>query len=657
VIVALTAVYAALERADFGRDVGVESEVAALTLVELDQALLAGKKQALALGDGAANSDEPASDPEWALPEGQNEEFDAAPETKTTSSPRAQPAQPAPVNAPANPADKALKRRRPLTEEQLRRQLAWTPEVKSLTVPALTGLMQAYFEAFQVGGSVPDAVDVGPSTLLRFRGDLSSLPVRWVNRLTRRDALTLQNHSRELRLLLDLEAPNNAAGHRALPGVLEGVLRSRKVGARPKWLRPQAIPVLLQLLMHEDLPVRLMLVELLADIPGREANTALAKRAVFDLAPQVREAALRALVDRPRGDARPVFLRALRYPWAPVADHAAEALVYLADQEAVAPLVSLLQRLDPSAPFSSAGGQTYLREVVHIAHSANCLMCHPPATTRGDLVQREVPGVVLHRTADHLSVLNVNQLPAGLQGAAHQTFQSTPPGGYYSRGSGSSLGPLYVRADVTYLRQDFSISQLIGDPGTPGLLKPRIDFLVRTRRARVEEVKTKAPQAARYEQRDAIVWALEELTGKSPGSTTAAWGALFPRAEFDVKAAALADQFVAARGVRRERLLTSLREEKGPVYTQALAAAIPRLVEPGRAKAREALAQRLTRMTTQTLSEKLRDQDPEIRLAAALACASKASHANVPDLEPLRGDPDPQVAEAARLALRQLKNE
>jgi HEAT repeat protein len=559
------------------------------------------------------------------------------------------------VAARAAPAAEAtVKRRRSLTEGQLRKQLAWVPEVKSLTVPAINSLVQSYTENYRVNSGV--SPDLGPGTLLRFRGDIGYLPVRGASRLTLRDALTLQTLSRKLRVLLQLAAPNDTAGRRPLPVLLQEILRSRKTHGRPEWLRPEAVPVLQQLLMHEDKAVRLMLVDLLAEIRGPAADRALAQRAVMDLAPDVREAALRVLRDRPLREARPVLLRALRYPWVPVADHAAEALVYLKDQEAVPLLVALLREPDPAGPFPGSGGRTFLRELVRIHHEANCLLCHPPAITRGDPVARAVPGVALHQTSDRIVVLNVEQLPPGLQGAAQQQNLQSRIGGGYS-GSSASLGPLYIRADVTFMHQDFSISELVGEPGAVALLKPRFDFVVRTRPARTDELRPRSADPSRYEQREAVLWALRQLTGQDPGPVTTAWRALYPRAEFDADTAALADQLVAARGARRDQLLGRLRIGQGAVYTQALAAAIPRLGHTAQIKARAALADRLTRMTTQTLAEQLRDDSPEIRRAAALACAAKKSQDNIPDLEPLLDDPEPPVAAAARDALRQLTGE
>jgi HEAT repeat protein len=541
-----------------------------------------------------------------------------------------------------------FRRRQLLTETQLRAQLAVVPEVKSFTLPVVNTLVQSYYRAFKASGG-----ELSPNTLLRIRGDLVNLPLVPANQWQSRNALTLQTLSRELRALLQLTAPTDAKGHRALPDTLETVMRSRQVRGKPEWLRPEAVPVLLQLLGHEDRPVRQMLVELLADIPGPAADTALAQRAVVDLAPDVRESALRALRDRPRGEARRVFLRYLRYPWTPIADHAAEALVYLRDQDAVPPMVALLRKPDPAGPLPGAKGKAYFQEVVRIPHDANCLICHPAALTNRDLVLRSIPGVVLHLTGDRATVFSANQLPPALQGASQQTVQSQPSGGSYSRSSGSKLGPLYVRADTTFFRQDFSLTELIADPST-GIQKPRSDFLLRTRPGREEDL---AGQRSVYPQREAVLWALRLLTGKDPGSETDAWVALYPRAEFEADATALADELLKASGSRREKLLTRLREGEDAVNTEALVAAIPRLGPTSKAKARTALVERLTRLPDETLLENFRDKEPEIRRAAALACASKGSRERIRDLEPLLNDPESAVAAAARDALRQLAGE
>src|SRR5262249_56611895 len=131
---------------------------------------------------------------------------------------------------------------------------------------------------------------------------------------------------------------------------------------------------LLQLLQSESKPRRLLLVELLAKIEGRAATSALARRAMFDLAADVREAAVQALRKRPADDYRREFLDGMRYPWPPAADHAAEALVALGDAGAVPALAQMLKEPDPLGAIESASGkgsQPVVRELVNVNHLAN----------------------------------------------------------------------------------------------------------------------------------------------------------------------------------------------------------------------------------------------------------------------------------------------
>lgn len=116
----------------------------------------------------------------------------------------------------------------------------------------------------------------------------------------------------------------------------------------------------------------------------------------------------------------------------------------------------------------------------------------------------------------------------------------------------------------------------------------------------------------------------------------------------------LADELVKAAGSLQEAVLTRLRDGKGVVYTQALAAAIPHLTGAIKTKAREALAERLATMTAVTLKDKLQDEDLEVRRAAALACAVKEDPSFIPSLIALLTDPEPPVAKAAHAALKAL---
>ncbi len=116
----------------------------------------------------------------------------------------------------------------------------------------------------------------------------------------------------------------------------------------------------------------------------------------------------------------------------------------------------------------------------------------------------------------------------------------------------------------------------------------------------------------------------------------------------------LTDAVLKATGPRRAELLEKLENEKGAKYTEALAAAIPKLQGEERRKARQALADRLTRMKDDTLVEYLRDEDAEIRRAAALAVGQKDSKALLPDLIALLRDPEPDVIAAAHASLKEM---
>jgi hypothetical protein len=116
----------------------------------------------------------------------------------------------------------------------------------------------------------------------------------------------------------------------------------------------------------------------------------------------------------------------------------------------------------------------------------------------------------------------------------------------------------------------------------------------------------------------------------------------------------LATDLVNAASDRQRQLLEEYRDGRGSEYTDALAGAIHKLTGDTREKARDALANRLTRMTAGTLRDKLQDDDREVRSAAALACGMKQDQALVPDLIDAIKDSDSRVAQAARIALESL---
>jgi hypothetical protein len=243
---------------------------------------------------------------------------------------------------------------------------------------------------------------------------------------------------------------------------------------------PLAAPALVQMLQPEGEPSRLMLVQALNVIQTTYGDRALADRALYDPSVEVRQEAVGALARRPREEIRPLLLAGLRYLWAPAAQHAAEALVELRDIDALPQLRKLLDEPDPRAPFLAGEGakKPMVREVVRVNHMRNCLMCHAPSFDGKGPVLGRVP-----------------------------TPGKELPVAYYESRDQEGL---FVRADITYLRQDFSVTLPVAK-AAPWPDTQRYDFLVRTREATADEAaaaKTKQPS---YPQREAVRFAIEHL--------------------------------------------------------------------------------------------------------------------------------------------------
>jgi hypothetical protein len=163
-------------------------------------------------------------------------------------------------------------------------------------------------------------------------------------------------------------------------------------------------------------------------------------------------------------------------------------------------LVDLLEQPDPRLPVvKTAGKAPVVRELVRINHHRNCLMCHAPGTGNlsSEVLTAQVP-------------IPGEPLP-------------TPSQGY-----GNSQPDILVRVDVTYLRQDFSVFQPVGD-AHPWPEMQRFDFLVRERTLTKEEarlyeeklVPREAGVLSRYQR--SVLAALRELTGRDTEPSPQAW--------------------------------------------------------------------------------------------------------------------------------------
>jgi len=374
-----------------------------------------------------------------------------------------------------------MKRRQRLDDEELCKQLLLVPEVDLDKVPMTSLKMRVWGKHAETDNRHFS----GPALLRDQRSDLAGLPFRMgVDcHVSKESAENLQVLSRKLRGHLQASLPADGIDCRLDAERLRQHLLGTQDDSRNPWLQAQAVPTLVQMLQPENQPVRQLLVDLLARNPDPSATRALTMRALFDVSAPVREAAVRALRDRAAQDARPLLLDGLRYPWPAVADNAAETLVALGDREAIPMLRDLLDEPSPTAPVHVAGRPSMVREMVRINHLGNCLLCHAPSFARTDLVRGAVPA-------------RGQPLPAAPTSAE-----------YYDRGG------VFVRADVTYLKQDFSVMQPLANPG-PWPRHQRYDYVIRLRRATKLElaIASKSPSAS-YSQRDAVLFALRELTG------------------------------------------------------------------------------------------------------------------------------------------------
>ncbi|WP_254507433.1 HEAT repeat domain-containing protein [Anatilimnocola floriformis] len=399
-------------------------------------------------------------------------------------------AQAAPAAAPS------IKRRDTSSEEDLRTELQLVPELGFDRSEALR--IKGKLESVDQVAGIQVSNDVGfqilQQTAVRLnKPQLTALP--WQHGLNvyleKPQAVLMAAASIELRSYLNQKRD----------GVVDVKFVRDRLNAKSKirqteadWQQPDCVPALVQMLQVEATPIRLLLVEKLAEIPGKESSQALAKRAVFDLAPQVRENALAALATRPANEYQDVLLGGLQWPWKPVVDHAAEAIAALKLKELGPELTALLREPDPSLPIEKVEGGSsghFVKELVKVNHFRNCVLCHAPSYSHNDPFRRSVP----------------------------TPGKKIPEFVYYDNSAG-----LLVRADITYLRQDFSVMQPVTNPGNwPA--EQRFDYILRERRATPEEI---ALQQARKQQnlnlkiepasllQEGVLFALREMQVEAP---------------------------------------------------------------------------------------------------------------------------------------------
>lgn len=544
---------------------------------------------------------------------------------------------PSPEPLPVVSSKSAGQSKKILSESELRRQLRDVPEF-GLKPSVRDALVESYKKIYQSSAAMGRKPIHDPATLLAHMPGVQQLSVRSFPscQLNPISAMTLGVSSRALHAYVDGLAPKDASGKRADPKQLRAALRQEWRGKRPAWLRPEALPAMVQILMAEEVPLRLILVDMMADIPGRAAGIRLAQRAVYDLSPEVRKAAIDALRQRPAIEARRILVETMRYPWPAVADHAAAALAALQDRGAAPLLVALLEKPDPAAPVATKAG-TSVCELVRINHAENCLLCHVPAVGRDPVTD----------------VDPFARRPS-------QTYEVRYGGARVPGGSGGVwANKVLIRADVQLLRQDFSITFPANSEFSSAGGR-RFDFLVRTRPLSATEVQNwSSPSMSErptYPQRDAVLAALRAIAGQDAGPTTEAWLKLYPHAHAEAEGARMAAALRAAHADQREQLMARYRDAKEEHYTEGLAHAIANVSGKLQEKVRMALVERLARLSADELRAHL-ESEGEMRLAAARACIRKADAEMISDLIELLAEGNAEIAAGAHKALRQLTGE
>lgn len=269
------------------------------------------------------------------------------------------------------------------------------------------------------------------------------------------------------------------------------------------------VAALIQILGPETEKFRVRMARSLATIPHVDATKALAQLAIFAPEKDVRATAIAGLQLRREKDYADVLLQAFQYPLPEAAKRSAEALIKLDRRDLLPNLVEVLEKPDPRMPVTKTvkGKEVaFVRELVRVNHHHNCVMCHAPANTP------DVPAWALTAGVP---------LPS-------QPFPSE--GGYMQMPSQPSPKSIFVRIDMTYLRQDFSMMMAVANP-EPWPRMQRFDFFVRTRELPPHEAdrwQTARPAGLTPYQQSALL-ALRELTGRDTDPTAEAWRKLLNR--------------------------------------------------------------------------------------------------------------------------------
>ncbi len=374
--------------------------------------------------------------------------------------------------------------------------------------------------------------DLFMETLLESRPDLAGLPFMMGDacRVQPADRPDFKN---EVTLVRDLHDQGvNKAGQKSAERFwtqYDTELLAQRMKKKDRRHKDQfTVDSLMQILGPEPREYQLGLVPRLKEFGNERATQALVRLAVFSTDAEVRRIAVEALQKRATKPSTDILLQGLRYPWPSVAQNSAEAAVQLKRADLIPELIKMLEEPDPRAPRvrHERGKKTpVVRELVRINHHRNCMLCHAPGNTEDvtkdsptNATWTEVEKGVQSRMVHGFPTLDPNIVVASVP-TPGEDIESVR---YYSFASPDML----VRADVTYLRQDFSLLQKV-EGAYPWPDMQRFDYLVRTRALSESEAQTYreafADKSAASPYRQAALSALRRLTGKDLGTTAEQW--------------------------------------------------------------------------------------------------------------------------------------
>lgn len=339
---------------------------------------------------------------------------------------------------------------------------------------------------------------------IKHRPELRGLPFVMGDacRMDQEKSRTFQNTVEAVRTSFDADQPRFGGAKQDLEhSGFWGMYTARSSGDS---MSTAGIAALSQMLAPERMSLRATYVQRLGSSQRQEAIVALARSAVFDPDGDVRNLAIKGLKgqDRFQQETGEILMRGVRYPMTSVSRNAAQAIVMLDRKDLLTALAAFMDDPAPGDPEpQKVDGQDVcvVREVVRINHHRNCLLCHPPAQSGQP---QEVPGVM--------------PIPGS-------PFPQSPSEAY---GAAQSTGDPMVRADTTYLRQDFSM-MLPVENAHPWPEKQRFDFLVRERVVEGKELddlrKIAESRQGLSENHQSVLLALRRLTGQDAAPNRAAW--------------------------------------------------------------------------------------------------------------------------------------